>query len=553
MDYSIISLFTSATLVAKIVMGILVAMSVMSWAVIIGKFFSLGAAERKAASGLARFNEAPDLRQALQSLGAYPSSPLYAVAQHGVREFNNGKEAGVDESVVVETVRRALNQGVGQELDRLHKSLSILATAANTAPFIGLFGTVWGIMTSFHAIGQMKSASLATVAPGISEALIATAVVGVFFIIVCLARPWALPWMFPPPSPTICSSASSTASRPASSTSRACSSTASSAKSTPIARAATGRSAMPRKKRFVSEINVTPFVDVMMVLLIIFMVTAPMMDSGLDVELPQAKQVDNLPTDADHLVLTIREDGALFLDTYQVKLEELEPRLTELVRDKGRALFLQADKAVPYGVVVDVMGRIKAAGIDFLSLPEQPADDLLGAYTGAGTIFGVTGGVMEAALRTAYCLITKEATPPSIDFKEVRGMEGVKSATIKIGDAEVNVAIAHQMGNVEKVLNQIREDLKNGVKPRYDFIEVMACRGGCVGGGGQPCLATDEVRAARTAGLYTDDEKSTLRMSHLNPEVQSLYKDYLGEPGSEKAEELLHTHYHKRELYKFTK
>jgi NADH-quinone oxidoreductase subunit G len=130
-------------------------------------------------------------------------------------------------------------------------------------------------------------------------------------------------------------------------------------------------------------------------------------------------------------------------------------------------------------------------------------------------------------------------------------MEGVKSATIKIGDAEVNVAIAHQMGNVENVLNQIREDLKNGVKPRYDFIEVMACRGGCIGGGGQPCLATDEVRAARTAGLYTDDEKATLRMSHLNPEVQALYKDYLGEPGSEKAEALLHTHYHKREVYKF--
>ena len=176
MDYSIISLFTSATLVAKVVMAILIAMSVLSWTVIISKFFSLGSAERKAASGLARFNEAPDLRQALQSLGSDPSSPLYAVAQHGVREFNNGKEAGVSESVVVETVRRALNQGVGQELDRMHKSLSLLATAANTAPFIGLFGTVWGIMTSFHAIGQMKSASLATVAPGISEALIATAV-----------------------------------------------------------------------------------------------------------------------------------------------------------------------------------------------------------------------------------------------------------------------------------------------------------------------------------------------------------------------------------------
>ena len=130
---------------------------------------------------------------------------------------------------------------------------------------------------------------------------------------------------------------------------------------------------MARKKGFVSEINVTPFVDVMMVLLIIFMVTAPMMDSGLDVDLPQAKQVDNLPTDAEHLVLTVREDGVLFLDTYQVQLDELESRLTMLVKDKGRALFLQADKAVPYGVVVDVMGRIKSAGIEKLGVIALPA------------------------------------------------------------------------------------------------------------------------------------------------------------------------------------
>ena len=132
---------------------------------------------------------------------------------------------------------------------------------------------------------------------------------------------------------------------------------------------------MARKKGFVSEINVTPFVDVMMVLLIIFMVTAPMMDSGLDVDLPQAKQVDNLPTDAEHLVLTVREDGALFLDTYQVQLEELETRLSMLVKDKGRSLFLQADKAVPYGIVVDVMGRIKAAGIERLGVIAMPAVD----------------------------------------------------------------------------------------------------------------------------------------------------------------------------------
>ena len=195
---------------------------------------------------------------------------------------------------------------------------------------------------------------------------------------------------------------------------------------------------------------------------------------------------------------------------------------------------------------------IKAAGIDFMSLPEEPADDLLGSYSGAGTIFGVTGGVMEAALRTAYCLITKEAQPPAIEFTAVRGMDGVKTATIDINGTAVNIAVAHQMSNVEKVLNEVREDLKNGVKPRYDFIEVMACRGGCVGGGGQPCLATDEVRKARAAGLYADDEKSVIRMSHLNPEVQALYKDYLGQPGSGTAERLLHTHYAKKDVYKFS-
>ena len=224
----------------------------------------------------------------------------------------------------------------------------------------------------------------------------------------------------------------------------------------------------------------------------------------------------------------------------------------EIARDKDMSSSGFQDTDVVL-TTRELARMIKAAGIDFMSLPDEAADDLLGSYTGAGTIFGVTGGVMEAALRTAYCLITKEAQPPAIEFSAVRGMDGVKTASIDIKGSKVNIAVAHQMGNVEKVLNEVREDIKNGVKPRYDFIEVMACRGGCVGGGGQPCLATDEVRAARTAGLYTDDEKSALRMSHLNPEVTALYKDYLGEPGSEKAEHLLHMHYHKREVYEFTK
>jgi iron-only hydrogenase group A len=191
----------------------------------------------------------------------------------------------------------------------------------------------------------------------------------------------------------------------------------------------------------------------------------------------------------------------------------------------------------------------KSAGIDFLKLEPEGVDNILGSYTGAGTIFGVTGGVMEAALRTAYCLITGDAQPPAINFEMTRGMQGVKEAEIDIKGTKVKIAIAHQMGNVEQVLNSIREDRKAGRKPRYDFIEVMACRGGCIGGGGQPTGATDEVRKLRTAGIYTDDEKSVLRMSHLNPDVQKLYADFLGKPLSEKAHHLLHNHYHAKKVY----
>jgi len=217
---------------------------------------------------------------------------------------------------------------------------------------------------------------------------------------------------------------------------------------------------------------------------------------------------------------------------------------------RSETMFASGHQDIDVVLTTRELARMfKSAGIDFLNLEKEEADSILGEYTGAGTIFGVTGGVMEAALRTAYCLITGDAQPPSIDFKSVRGMEGVKEAEIDIKGTKVKIAVAHQMGNVEQVLDAVRDDRKAGRKPRYDFIEVMACRGGCIGGGGQPTGATDEVRKARTSGIYNDDEKCVLRMSHLNPQVQKLYAEYLGKPLSEKAHKLLHNHYHAKKVY----
>ncbi len=196
----------------------------------------------------------------------------------------------------------------------------------------------------------------------------------------------------------------------------------------------------------------------------------------------------------------------------------------------------------------ELANMIKSAGIDFKSLPDETADSILGTYTGAGTIFGVTGGVMEAALRTAHAVITgKEMT--DINVLETRGLEGVKEGAIKIGDATVNIAVAHGTANVSAVLEKIREAKKNGTAQPWQFIEVMACRGGCIGGGGQPYGANDEVRKKRTLGIYSDDEKSTLRCSHQNPEITAIYKEFLGEPCGHKSHELLHTHYTARPLY----
>lgn len=176
MEFSLLGMVAHASLVAKIVLILLVLMSVLSWGVMFQKYFSLNAASARAKRGMETFDKAASLRDAVQALGGDTSSPLYFIAHQGVMEFNRSRELGNSSEVVVDNVRRALHQGAASELSRLQRSMAFLATTANTAPFIGLFGTVWGIMNSFHSIGLSKSASLATVAPGISEALVATAI-----------------------------------------------------------------------------------------------------------------------------------------------------------------------------------------------------------------------------------------------------------------------------------------------------------------------------------------------------------------------------------------
>ncbi|MCL2374231.1 MAG: NADH-dependent [FeFe] hydrogenase, group A6 [Treponema sp.] len=224
---------------------------------------------------------------------------------------------------------------------------------------------------------------------------------------------------------------------------------------------------------------------------------------------------------------------------------------------KSAAKFLGADSGwdVDISITTRELARmIKQAGIEILDLADEEADNPMGPYTGAGTIFGVTGGVMEAALRSAYFLVTKKELG-DVKFKPVRGMDGVKEAEVEFGmpvgehGNKIRIAVAHQMGNIQAVLDKIRAARDAGKETPYHFVEVMACRGGCAGGGGQPYGCTDEVRTQRIMGLYNDDEKSQYRCSHQNPFIGQVYKEFLGEPGGHKAHELLHTHYEERDLY----
>ncbi|MFC1705074.1 [FeFe] hydrogenase, group A, partial [Nanoarchaeota archaeon] len=189
---------------------------------------------------------------------------------------------------------------------------------------------------------------------------------------------------------------------------------------------------------------------------------------------------------------------------------------------------------------VELGKLIKELNVDFINLPDEEFDNPLGMSTGAADIFGHTGGVMEAALRTAADWITGKDLK-AIDYKGIRGMDEVKEAELDIAGMKVKICVVHTVGAARKIL----EDIKAGKSP-YHFIEIMACYGGCIGGGGQPPPHNIATLKKRTQALIDVDESKKIRKSHKNPAVLQLYKEYLGKPGSEKAHKLLHTKYTKK-------
>ena len=213
-------------------------------------------------------------------------------------------------------------------------------------------------------------------------------------------------------------------------------------------------------------------------------------------------------------------------------------------------------KDVDYVLTTRELGRmVHQAGIDFNKLETEKYDSILGESTGAAVIFGATGGVMEAALRTAYEIVTGREVPfANLNIQPVRGMEGVKEASVKIKDVkpewsflegvELNVAIAHGLVNAKQVVEKVKKGEAN-----YHFIEIMACPSGCIGGGGQPLPTSMDIRKKRASAIYEEDEHMTLRKSHENPEVTSIYQEYLHEPLGHKSHDLLHTHYTSRKRH----
>jgi iron-only hydrogenase group A len=227
------------------------------------------------------------------------------------------------------------------------------------------------------------------------------------------------------------------------------------------------------------------------------------------------------------------------LDPKNIVLVDIMPctaKKFEVLRDEFKG---EADYVL---TTVELGKLLKQLNVDFTNLQDSEFDNPLGESTGAGAIFGHTGGVMEAALRTAADWVTGKDLP-SIDYKNIRGMQTVKEADIELNGEKIKICVVHTLGEARKIM----EDIKEGKSP-YHFIEIMACYGGCIGGGGQPAPMRIPILKKRTEALVKEDESKSIRKSHLNPSAIKLYKEYLGEFGGEKAHKLLHTHFAKKEF-----
>jgi NADH-quinone oxidoreductase subunit G/NADP-reducing hydrogenase subunit HndD len=231
------------------------------------------------------------------------------------------------------------------------------------------------------------------------------------------------------------------------------------------------------------------------------------------------------------------------IDPNSIVVVSIMPCIAKKAEAKRPELTKDANNNVDIVVTTRELGlMIKEAGLAFANLPDSEYDKPLGETTGASVIFGTTGGVIEAALRTAYEWMTGEELK-NVEFEQLRGLEGVREATVNVGGNELKIGIAHGLGNARTLLENIRDG-----KSQYHAIEIMACPGGCIGGGGQPYHhGNDEIVKKRQEAIYQEDRSKKLRKSHENPEILELYKAYLGEPFGKLAHELLHTHYEERD------
>jgi len=228
-------------------------------------------------------------------------------------------------------------------------------------------------------------------------------------------------------------------------------------------------------------------------------------------------------------------------DIFCVSIMPCTAKKFEATRDE---MYGESGPDVDAVLTTRELGRmIREMGIDFSSLPESEYDDPFGISTGAAAIFGATGGVLEAALRTVYEVATGK-TLPSVDFHPVRGLEGIKEAEVDLNGMKLKVAVAHGLSNARTLMERIKQGTAD-----YHFIEIMCCPGGCIGGGGQPIPTTMETRAERIRAIYEVDRSLPLRKSHENPAIKRLYMEFLKEPLGEKSHELLHTHYRRRPLF----